>query len=59
MATKKKQDDASKQDLRRKIEEDTEVFLKSGGEIQQIPSGHSGVNAAKPGAKHIKLGNSK
>ena len=54
----KKQDEVSKKELRRKIEEDTELFLKSGGEIQQIPSGKSGVDFMKPGQKQIKLGNS-
>ncbi len=38
------------------IAEEIAIFLKSGGKIQQIPSGVSGqVNLAGP--KHIKLGN--
>jgi len=56
---KKVQDERTKQELRRKLEEDVADFLKSGGEIQQIPTGHSGVDMTKSGAKHIKLGNRK
>lgn len=56
---RRKQENVSKLELRRQIEEQTKVFLKSGGEIQQIPSGYSGVDAAKPGARQIKLGTSK
>ena len=54
---KQKQDEASKQEQRRKLEEDTRAFLKSGGEIQNIPTGLSGVDSTKPRTQHIKLGN--
>ena len=58
MATKK-QDEASKQEQRRKLEEDTRLFLTQGGEIKQIPTGKSGVDMFKPGTKQIKLGTAK
>jgi hypothetical protein len=46
----------SKQAIPLTIAEETAIFLKSGGKIQQIPTGVSGqVNLAGP--KHIKLGN--
>jgi hypothetical protein len=46
----------SKQAIPLTIAEETAIFLKSGGKIQQIPTGISGqVNLAGP--KHIKLGN--
>lgn len=38
------------------IEEQTAVFLKSGGEIQMIPTGVSGQTNLS-GPKHITLGN--
>ena len=48
----------SKQAMPLTIAEETAIFLKSGGKIQQIPTGVSGqVNLAGP--KHIKLGNNK
>ena len=56
---KKKADDVSKERQRQKIEDDTQTFLESGGEITVIPSGKSGVNLMKPGQKHIKLGSGK
>lgn len=47
---------ASKQAIPLTIAEETAIFLKAGGKIQQIPTGVSGqVNLAGP--KHIKLGN--
>jgi hypothetical protein len=46
----------SKQAIPLTIAEETAIFLKAGGKIQQIPTGVSGqVNLAGP--KHIKLGN--
>ncbi len=46
----------SKQVVPLTIAEEIAIFLKSGGKIQQIPTGVSGqVNLAGP--KHIKLGN--
>ena len=59
MATKKKQDDVSKQQLRQQIEVATRAFLENGGEIQVIPTGQSGQDMTRPGQKQIKLGNSK
>ncbi|MBO6701115.1 MAG: hypothetical protein JJ921_02165 [Pseudomonadales bacterium] len=59
MTNEKQADDAAKDKLRKKIEDDTRVFLEAGGKITVIPTGQSGVNMAKPGQKHIKLGNSK
>lgn len=59
MAKNKKQNNVSKQRLREQIEEDTRVFLKRGGKIQEIPSGQSGQELNKPGPKHVRLGNSK
>ena len=59
MAAKQTRNDLSKEEMQRKIEEDTRAFLKTGGEIQVIPRGHSGIDAVKPGPRHIKLGNRK
>lgn len=62
MAKSEKQSSGAKGGTRGKqavpltIAEEIAIFLKSGGKIQQIPSGVSGqVNLAGP--KHIKLGN--
>ena len=56
---KKTQNDASKQELREKIETDTQKFLSSGGKITVVPTGLSGVDFMKPGQKQIRLGSSK
>lgn len=56
MARSDKKSNASKQAIPLTIAEETAIFLKAGGKIQQIPTGVSGqVNLAGP--KHIKLGN--
>ena len=59
MVRKKAVNEESKRELRRQLAEATAEFLKKGGEIQQIPSGQSGMDLAKPGQKQIKLGNTK
>ena len=59
MANRQRNEDASKDRLRKKIEDDTRTFLESGGEITVVPTGKSGVDFMKPGQKQIKLGTSK
>lgn len=59
MANKKRTEEASKEQLRQKIQDETQAFLASGGKIEVIPTGQSGVDLTKPGQKQIKLGNSK
>ncbi len=55
--SKQKQSNPTPADLRRKLDEDVEKFLKSGKKIQQIPTGVSTQDYAK-GRKHIVLGKS-
>lgn len=54
--SKKRNQEESKDRLRSKLEADTEAFLKSGGKIEVIPTGHSGVDSLKPRPRHITLG---
>ncbi len=55
--SKQKQSNPTPADLRRKLDEDVEKFLKSGKKIQHIPTGVSTQDYAK-GRKHIVLGKS-
>ena len=56
MANSNKATANTKKKAQLSIAEETAIFLKSGGKIQQIPTGVSGqINQSGP--KHIKLGN--
>ena len=56
MANSNKATANTKKKAQLSIAEETAIFLKSGGKIQQIPTGLSGqINQSGP--KHIKLGN--
>ncbi len=56
MAKSEKATPETKQKAQLTIAEETAIFLKSGGKIQQIPTGVSG-QVSMSGPKHIKLGN--
>ena len=51
----KKQED-SKEKLREKLEADTKAFLNSGGTVESVKTGRSGVDSTKPRSRHIQLG---
>ena len=55
---KKPAPEQSKLTLREQLNADIDVFLKSGGSIQEIPSGISGQDQSQTN-KNIKLGSSK
>jgi phage baseplate assembly protein gpV len=58
MTARKKADKAAQNNndfSRQSIEEQVEAFLKSGGEIQQIPSGVSGQQDNSRTRKHIVI----
>ena len=38
----------SKEDIRDALREETERFLRKGGEVEQVPTGQSGRDAADP-----------
>ncbi len=59
MANSKNNHDASKDQPRQKIVDDTQLFLAAGGKITKIPSGLSGIERPESGPKQIKLGNQK
>ncbi|MEC7369583.1 MAG: hypothetical protein VX709_09870 [Pseudomonadota bacterium] len=49
---------ANQQNLREKINAETEVFLASGKKIQEIPTGISGQDTQN-GSRHIRISNKK
>lgn len=55
---KKRRDEPSKDELRRRIQADTKAFLVAGGHIQNIIQGKSGVES-RSGVRHITLGSNK
>lgn len=56
MANRKNTHDASKDQPRQKIIDDTQLFLAAGGKITAVPTGLSGIERPESGPKHIKLG---
>lgn len=57
MTSKAKKNQAAPAQTSKSIEELTAAFIKSGGKIEEVPSGVSGQQSLR-GPRHIKLGNS-
>lgn len=56
MTSKSKKNQSTTLETSKSIESLTEAFLKSGGKIEEVPSGVSGQQSLR-GPRHIKIGN--